>query len=209
MSGVNDLAIDRAVLVVVDVHEHTVVGRYLEKFNAVQRNDLLLQYTTTANYPSALTEASELAPQDRDLLLALCDAYSASGRGKEAVEVLQKIVDAARARTAGSRNVSTTPMLRESSNTITTSGQLSLPRIHTRSSYRSPSARSFSRIASQRSMYSRALMSGRAPTPPFCAIASRSERWEFTTSVIFGFFRLEMFFDQISERSASLRSYAT
>jgi hypothetical protein len=46
-------------LVVVDVHEHTVVGRYLEKFNAVQRNDLLLQYTTTANYPSALTEASE------------------------------------------------------------------------------------------------------------------------------------------------------
>ncbi len=40
-----------------------------------------------------LAEASELAPQDRDLLLALCDAYSASGRGKEAVEVLQKIVE--------------------------------------------------------------------------------------------------------------------
>jgi hypothetical protein len=46
-------------VVVVDVHEHTVVGRYLEKFNAVQRNDLLLQYATTANYPGALTEASE------------------------------------------------------------------------------------------------------------------------------------------------------
>jgi tetratricopeptide (TPR) repeat protein len=40
-----------------------------------------------------LAEASEDAPQDRDLLLALCDAYSASGRGKEAVDVLQKIVD--------------------------------------------------------------------------------------------------------------------
>ncbi|MCW5657557.1 MAG: M14 family metallocarboxypeptidase [Burkholderiaceae bacterium] len=46
-------------VVVVDVHEHTVVGRYLEKFNAVQRNDLLLQYATTANYPAALREASE------------------------------------------------------------------------------------------------------------------------------------------------------
>jgi hypothetical protein len=46
-------------VVVVDLHEHTVVGRYLEKFNAVQRNDLLLQNTTTANYPVALTDASE------------------------------------------------------------------------------------------------------------------------------------------------------
>ncbi len=46
-------------VVVVDVHEHTVAGRYLEKFNAVQRNDLLLQYATTANYPAALGDASE------------------------------------------------------------------------------------------------------------------------------------------------------
>jgi len=45
--------------VVVDVHEHTVVGRYLEKFAAVQRHDLLLQYATTANLPAALTQASE------------------------------------------------------------------------------------------------------------------------------------------------------
>jgi hypothetical protein len=36
-----------------------VVGRYLEKFNAVQRNDLLLQYATTANLPRELTRASE------------------------------------------------------------------------------------------------------------------------------------------------------
>ncbi len=40
-----------------------------------------------------LVKASELAPSDRELLLALCDAYSASGRGKQAAEVLQKIVD--------------------------------------------------------------------------------------------------------------------
>jgi len=46
-------------LVVVDSHEHTVVGRYLEKFGAIQRNDLLLQYAMTANLPPALTRASE------------------------------------------------------------------------------------------------------------------------------------------------------
>jgi tetratricopeptide (TPR) repeat protein len=40
-----------------------------------------------------LVKASELAPGDRDLLLTLCDAYSASGRGKQAAEVLQKIVE--------------------------------------------------------------------------------------------------------------------
>jgi len=40
-----------------------------------------------------LVKASELAPNDRELLLALCDAYSASGRGKQAAEVLQKIVE--------------------------------------------------------------------------------------------------------------------
>lgn len=48
-----------APIVVVDLHEHTVVGRYLEKFNAVQRYDMLLQYTMTANYPEALARASE------------------------------------------------------------------------------------------------------------------------------------------------------
>jgi len=48
-----------APVVVVDLHEHTVAGRYLEKFNAVQRNDLLLQYTMTANYPQAWAQASE------------------------------------------------------------------------------------------------------------------------------------------------------
>lgn len=40
-----------------------------------------------------LVKATELQPGDRELLLALCDAYSASGRGKQAAEVLQKIVE--------------------------------------------------------------------------------------------------------------------
>lgn len=40
-----------------------------------------------------LEKASELQPGDRDLLLALCDAYSASGRGQKAAEALQKIIE--------------------------------------------------------------------------------------------------------------------
>ena len=45
-------------ILVVDAHEYTAVGRYLQKFNAIQRYDALLQYTTTANYPEFLTKAS-------------------------------------------------------------------------------------------------------------------------------------------------------
>jgi tetratricopeptide (TPR) repeat protein len=40
-----------------------------------------------------LDRASELAPDDRNLLLELCDAYSASGRGASAVGVLEKVVE--------------------------------------------------------------------------------------------------------------------
>jgi len=40
-----------------------------------------------------LDKASEIAPDDRELLLSLCDAYSASGRGKDAIAALQKIVE--------------------------------------------------------------------------------------------------------------------
>jgi hypothetical protein len=46
-------------LVVVDAHEYTVVGRYLEKFGAVQRFDALVQYAMTANLPPFITKASE------------------------------------------------------------------------------------------------------------------------------------------------------
>jgi len=48
-----------APVVVVDMHEYSVVGRYLEKFNAVQRFDALLQYATTANVPPFVTRAAE------------------------------------------------------------------------------------------------------------------------------------------------------
>jgi Zinc carboxypeptidase len=45
--------------VVVDAHEYTVTGRFLEKFGAIQKFDALVQYATTANLPEFLTKASE------------------------------------------------------------------------------------------------------------------------------------------------------
>jgi hypothetical protein len=45
--------------VVVDAHEYTVAGRFLEKFGAVQKFDALVQYATTANLPEFLTKAAE------------------------------------------------------------------------------------------------------------------------------------------------------
>ncbi len=43
---------------VIDAHEYTVVGRYLQKFNAIQRYDALLQHATTANEPEFVTKAA-------------------------------------------------------------------------------------------------------------------------------------------------------
>jgi hypothetical protein len=48
-----------APVVVVDAHEYSVVGRYLEKFDAVQRFDALLQYAMTANVPEFVSRAAE------------------------------------------------------------------------------------------------------------------------------------------------------
>jgi hypothetical protein len=48
-------------LVVVDSHEYTVMGRYLEKFGSVQRFDAMVQYAMTANLPPELTRESEEA----------------------------------------------------------------------------------------------------------------------------------------------------
>jgi len=56
--------------VVVDAHEYTVVGRFLQKFDAVQKYDALLQYATTANIPEFLTKAAEEWYR-RPLLVAL------------------------------------------------------------------------------------------------------------------------------------------
>lgn len=46
-------------MVVIDAHEYTVAGRFLQKFGAVQKYDALLQYATTANIPEFLTKAAE------------------------------------------------------------------------------------------------------------------------------------------------------
>ena len=45
--------------VVLDAHEYVAVGRFLEKFGAVQKFDALLQYATAANVPEFLTKAAE------------------------------------------------------------------------------------------------------------------------------------------------------
>jgi tetratricopeptide (TPR) repeat protein len=39
-----------------------------------------------------LERASALAPDDRELLFALCDAYAATGRGRDAAQALEKVV---------------------------------------------------------------------------------------------------------------------
>ncbi len=46
-------------VVVVDAHEYTVAGRFLEKFGAVQRYDALLQYAMTPNVHEFMSRASQ------------------------------------------------------------------------------------------------------------------------------------------------------
>lgn len=53
------LARDYRPILVLDAHEYTVAGRYLQKFNALQRYDALLQYAATANMPEFLTKAAK------------------------------------------------------------------------------------------------------------------------------------------------------
>lgn len=45
--------------VVLDSHEYTAAGRWVEKFGAVQRYDAMLQYATTLNLPARITKMSE------------------------------------------------------------------------------------------------------------------------------------------------------
>ncbi|MBS0391858.1 MAG: succinylglutamate desuccinylase/aspartoacylase family protein [Proteobacteria bacterium] len=45
-------------MAILDAHEFTVAGRYLEKFHAIQRYDMLLQHATTANLPEFMTRAA-------------------------------------------------------------------------------------------------------------------------------------------------------
>ena len=53
------LARDFDPAVVVDLHEYSVLGRYLDKFGSVQRFDVMLQYAMTANLPEFVGKASE------------------------------------------------------------------------------------------------------------------------------------------------------
>jgi len=46
-------------LVVADLHEYPARGLYRERFNALPRHDLLLQYATAANMPAALSGMAE------------------------------------------------------------------------------------------------------------------------------------------------------
>jgi hypothetical protein len=45
-------------LAVLDLHEHGVAGRYLQKFNAIQSYDALLEYANTPNTPEFVTRAA-------------------------------------------------------------------------------------------------------------------------------------------------------
>lgn len=56
--GLARLVRDYRPIAIVDAHEYTVTGRFLEKFGGIQRYDALLQYATTANVPEFLTKAS-------------------------------------------------------------------------------------------------------------------------------------------------------
>lgn len=46
-------------MVVLDAHEYTAVGRFLDKFGTLQRFDALVQFAMTANLPEFVTRASE------------------------------------------------------------------------------------------------------------------------------------------------------
>jgi golgin subfamily B member 1 len=56
--------------------------------------EIHLQKREAPGEAAALLErATQLLPEDRPLLLLLCDALSASGRGKEAADVLRKVIE--------------------------------------------------------------------------------------------------------------------
>ena len=60
--------------------------REAAKIHAEHRDD-------HASAAELLEKANAAKPEDREIMLELCDAYSSSGRGKDAVGVLEKIVE--------------------------------------------------------------------------------------------------------------------
>jgi tetratricopeptide (TPR) repeat protein len=81
-----------AELLVRDAEKATDVSAKVELFRKAadihkkQRKD-------AAQCAELLSRASALVPDNRDLMLELCDAYSESGRGRDAVQVLERIVE--------------------------------------------------------------------------------------------------------------------
>lgn len=74
-----------------DAERATSPGEKVRLYRAAA--ELRLNACRDAAGAAALLErAVEIAEDDRELLLLLCDAYSASGRGKDAAAVLEKIV---------------------------------------------------------------------------------------------------------------------
>ena len=68
-----------------DTRERVALLRQAAEIHSQRRGD----HGTAAEL---LEKASALVPDDRDVLMQLCDAYSESGRGPAAAEVLEKIV---------------------------------------------------------------------------------------------------------------------
>jgi golgin subfamily B member 1 len=52
----------------------------------------LVHRQSPADAIPVLERAAQLIPHDRDLLLALCDAYNAAQRGREAAQVLERVI---------------------------------------------------------------------------------------------------------------------
>ncbi len=69
-----------------ETDETRVLLRSAADIHSDKRND-------AAAAAALLDQAVDLKPDDRDLMLVLCDAYNESGRGKAAIEVLGKIVE--------------------------------------------------------------------------------------------------------------------
>src|SRR5690606_6073514 len=66
--------------------EKVVKFRKAADIHAKQRED-------HAAAAQLLEKALELKSDDRDLMLTLCDEYTASGRGKDAIDVLNRVVE--------------------------------------------------------------------------------------------------------------------
>ena len=92
-------------MVVVDTHEYSVVGRYLEKFGAVQRFDALVQYAMTPNLPEFIGKASEEWFRQPLLASLKAEGLSSEWYYTTSTDVAEKKVSMGGARPDTGRNV--------------------------------------------------------------------------------------------------------